>query len=701
MPRRSLLPFHGDSPLCLLYLRSLLLYQLADAVNRSCIVLTANQVAENLFTLEIHHGGFFNKALDGTKKYKVPKFNKLGGKIWMDGLDPEMMSWVELNNMAYQLGYWELPISYHFKIPGTTTNEGWVELKTDGDVLEMLKLIPKRTMWGKRRKVDVEEFLKKPIDPKWENPLIKQTNLQKERAAYEANLRAKKLWGGPEEEEEVMENVVPINVIEGPKLLVLDDEDEVIVESGVNQEDGVGVKLNVGQVPTQSTFAGLSDIVSDLDIEEDINERQEGEGLSGNTNDCHGHVGLFPNASHRHCVRHLYNNFKAKHPGEGLKQLVWNAARSSTKVWYNKHMDELRELDEEAWTWFQDKNPAQWCRAFFKEDCKCDILLNNLCESFNSAILPARDKPIITMLEKIRMDMMVRNANRRVSYDRWKDFVGPRMKKMIDKIGQRVTCYKAHRSGEFIFQVTGSGDMGSKHAVDLGLHTCTCRRWQISGIPCVHAICAIRFKKQEASLYCDDYLMPNMYKEAYTPIIYPIAGEDDWEVVDYPIAPPPYKKQAGRPKMKRHKEPGENNTAPPAPKEGKLSKKGIKMSCKICGQQGHNKLGCPITKAKKANAGEGTSAGASSKKRNRNTVKRAPAPKATNVMDQVIRSKKTWKKIKQTVETRTANQAGAPSSKTNNQPPTQSSQNLAARDDGNKAPKAMQPSQSSSEWAGL
>ncbi|KAL6133764.1 hypothetical protein ACLB2K_065998 [Fragaria x ananassa] len=66
--------------------------------------------------------------------------------------------------------------------------------------------------------------------------------------------------------------------------------------------------------------------------------------------------------------------------------------------------------------------------------------------------------------------------------------------------------------------------------------------------------------------------------------------------------------------MKRHKEPRENNTAPLALKEGKLSKKGIKMSCKICGQQGHNKLGCPITKAKKADAGDGTSAGVGSKK---------------------------------------------------------------------------------------
>ncbi|XP_024195712.1 uncharacterized protein LOC112198842 [Rosa chinensis] len=146
--------------------------------------------------------------------------------------------------------------------------------------------------------------------------------------------------------------------------------------------------------------------------------------------------------------------------------------------------------------------------------------------------------------------------------------------------------------------------MGSKHAVDLGLHTCTYKRWQLSGIPCVHAICAIKFKKQKATLYYDDYLMPSSYLESYNPIIYPIAREDDWEPVDYPIAPPPFKVQPGRPKMKRHKEPGEKEKAPPppAPKEGKLPKTGIKMSCKICGQQGHNKLDCPVTKAKKAAA---------------------------------------------------------------------------------------------------
>ncbi|XP_040367515.1 uncharacterized protein LOC121050708 [Rosa chinensis] len=267
-------------------------------------------------------------------------------------------------------------------------------------------------------------------------------------------------------------------------------------------------------------------------------------------------------------------------------------------------MADLRELSEGAWSWFQDKNPAKWSRAYFKDESRCDLLLNNLCESFNAAILLARDKPILTMLEKIRMDMMVRQSNRRVACERWKDLVGPRIKKIIDKIGQRATEYRAHRAGEFIFQITGCGEHGSKHAVDLGLHTCTCKRWQLSGIPCVHAVCALRFKKQEVALYCHDYLMPSTYMEAYNPIIYPIAGQEDWEPVDYPIAPPLFKQQPGRPKMKRVKEPGERNqtTAPPAPKEGKLPKIGIKMSCRVCGQQGQNKLGCPITKATKAAA---------------------------------------------------------------------------------------------------
>lgn len=118
-------------------------------------------------------------------------------------------------------------------------------------------------------------------------------------------------------------------------------------------------------------------------------------------------------------------------------------------------------------------------------------------------------------------------------------------------------------------------------------------------MPCVYAICAIRTKKLEPALFCDDYLMPSTYLDSYNPIIFPIAGEDDWEQIDYPIAPPPYKKQAGRPKMKRIREPDERKP-PPAPNTTRMPRTYVKMTCQVCKNKGHNRLGCPITKATKA-----------------------------------------------------------------------------------------------------
>ncbi|XP_061998881.1 uncharacterized protein LOC133716173 [Rosa rugosa] len=465
---------------------------------------------------------------------------------------------------------------------------------------------------------------------------------------------------------------------------------QLLAAVGIDANNGMfPIAYAIAEAENQETWTWFLYLLKcDLKIERDssytfITDKQKGLGnaiavlpfVAGLIWTC-TYAGWFPNAEHRYCVRHLYNNFKAKHPGEGLKQL--------------------------------DKNPAQWSRAYFKYESRCDLLLNNLCESFNAAIMPARDKPILTMLEKIRMDMMVRQSNRRVACERWKDLVGPRIKKIIDKIGQRATKYRAHRAGEFIFQITGCGEHGSKHAVDLGLHTCTCKRWQLSGIPSVHAVCALRFKKQEVALYCDDYLMPSTYLDAYNPIIYPIAGQEDWEPVDYPIAPPLFKQQPSRPKMKRVKEPGERNqtTAPPAPKEGKLPKTGIKMSCRVCGQQGHNKLGCPIIKAAKAAAtGEGSSNGANpsnKRKRTNNKPKRASFPKGcSNLKDQIIRSRKTWKKMKETAGGTSTVNTSASASQSVQQPPTQSSQNPAARGAHKKSSQPIQQSQASSEWAGL
>ncbi|CAL2231478.1 unnamed protein product [Prunus armeniaca] len=108
---------------------------------------------------------------------------------------------------------------------------------------------------------------------------------------------------------------------------------------------------------------------------------------------------LIPNAEHRHCVRHFYNNFKASYSSLILKQILWDAARATTKPWWQCHMERLKIESEEAWKWLYPKSTEHWSRSHFKQHYKCEILLNNLCEAFNASILKARGKLILGMLE--------------------------------------------------------------------------------------------------------------------------------------------------------------------------------------------------------------------------------------------------------------------------------------------------------------
>ncbi|KAG5620652.1 hypothetical protein H5410_005870 [Solanum commersonii] len=73
-------------------------------------------------------------------------------------------------------------------------------------------------------------------------------------------------------------------------------------------------------------------------------------------------------------------------------------------------MERLEQDDREARKWFDhsEKPFRTWTRALFKTHSRCDMLLNNHCESFNRYILDARDKAIITLLKMIKNKLMKR-----------------------------------------------------------------------------------------------------------------------------------------------------------------------------------------------------------------------------------------------------------------------------------------------------
>lgn len=58
---------------------------------------------------------------------------------------------------------------------------------------------------------------------------------------------------------------------------------------------------------------------------------------------------LLPNAPHKFCVRHLYNNFKGNFKGLAFKDILWKAARASTVPAFKNPMQEMHDLDKNAY----------------------------------------------------------------------------------------------------------------------------------------------------------------------------------------------------------------------------------------------------------------------------------------------------------------------------------------------------------------
>ncbi|XP_015947622.1 extensin-like [Arachis duranensis] len=93
------------------------------------------------------------------------------------------------------------------------------------------------------------------------------------------------------------------------------------------------------------------------------------------------------------------------------------------------------------------------------------------------------------------------------------------------------------------------------------------------------------------------------YNNTYQFVIQPVPSQEYWQHVDLPpILPPVYKKQIGRPKLKRDKK----NDAPkePTPDSHRAPRKCGPITCKYCLKTGHNSRSC--SKKKEAMAGSET-----------------------------------------------------------------------------------------------
>jgi hypothetical protein len=142
---------------------------------------------------------------------------------------------------------------------------------------------------------------------------------------------------------------------------------------------------------------------------------------------------LLHDAEHRFCVRHLYNNFRKKYPGKKLKELMWRAAKLSYTTAFDREMNEIKKISEEAYNYLLQTPVKHWSKSKFTSGPLCDTLVNNMTEAFNSVTVVPRQKPVVTMLEDIRIYMMERWEKNRQKVANYADNILPNIRKKIER----------------------------------------------------------------------------------------------------------------------------------------------------------------------------------------------------------------------------------------------------------------------------
>ncbi|XP_030941585.1 uncharacterized protein LOC115966500 [Quercus lobata] len=187
----------------------------------------------------------------------------------------------------------------------------------------------------------------------------------------------------------------------------------------------------------------------------------------------------------------------------------------------------------------------------------------------------------VVKLECIKLYLMTRfQANRQMIMKEEFELC-PKIRKRLYK--EKLACSKwlAFWASCTKFEVKNGLE---SFTVDLEKKRCSCRKWDITGIPCYHAIFYIFFNKEDFEKYVNACYKKTTYIDCYDPIIELINGQNMWRPSGLPpIQPPIRRRPPSRTKKKRALEPDEPRS------HRKNRSVGISKQCKAYGKLGHNR----------------------------------------------------------------------------------------------------------------
>ncbi|KAK8655938.1 hypothetical protein V6N13_108501 [Hibiscus sabdariffa] len=126
------------------------------------------------------------------------------------------------------------------------------------------------------------------------------------------------------------------------------------------------------------------------------------------------------------------------------------------------------------------------------------------------------------MMEMIRSKIMTRTAAKKEQAEKINGLPCPKIQKKLDD----ATAQSIRGASVNNYEVSvGPVD---QHVVNLENHSCNCRKWDLTGIPCIHAIFIILMKQERPENYVSHYYSKDIQIQIYSNMVKSVRGPKQW-----------------------------------------------------------------------------------------------------------------------------------------------------------------------------
>lgn len=287
---------------------------------------------------------------------------------------------------------------------------------------------------------------------------------------------------------------------------------------------------------------------------------------------------------HGYCLCHLAErlnkNLKGQFTHEARCLLVkelYAAAYAPKLEAFERCAAKIKVISPDAYNWVIRSEPDHWANAFFG-GARYNHMTSNFGELFYSWVTEATELPITHLVDVLRGKITEMIYTRRAESNQWETTLTPSMEEKLKNETLKAGPLQVLLSHGNTFEVRGE----CVDVVDVDHWDCSCKGWQLSGLPCSHAIAVFECIGRSPYDYCSRFFMVESYRLTYAESIQSVPNVEKplkSELTKAPITvtPPPTRRPPGRPKTKQ---------------DGEQEVIKHKLQCSKCKSLGHNKRSC-------------------------------------------------------------------------------------------------------------